>query len=209
MTETSPATSRNPFLVHFRKGDFFKFFLVVCMPVHFWAIFMALQDLEWMVGRSYFWEFIGYLAYILLIALLESAFLSAIFLLAGLLLPKAWREGANLAVLSAWALAVLLAGIANQYYFFLDVHNKSANPYIVRGLDYVYYYDTLVFVVLMLLILLAAALPPLLFPSTSRLRGIMLDLIERIGLLSSIFLFLDAVGLLIILYRNLSNLILL
>lgn len=209
MTETSPSIRQNPFLARFRKGDFFKFFLVVCMPVHFWAIFMALQDLEWMVGRSYFWEFIGYAAYILLIAFLESAFLSAVFLLAGLLLPKAWRKGINLAVLSAWALTVLLAGIANQYYFFLDVHDKNANPYIVRGLDYVYYYDTLVFIALILLVLLAAVLPPLLLPRMPKPRGAMLNLIERIGLLSTIFLFLDAVGLLIVLYRNLANLILL
>lgn len=208
MAQTPSSTSLNPFLARFRKVDFRKSFLVVCMPVHFWAIFMALQDLEWMVGRSHFWEFIGYVAYVLLIAFLESALLSAVFLVAGLLLPKEWRNGINLAVLSAWALVVLLAGIANQYYFFLDVHDKNANPYLVQALEYVHYYDTLVFTTMLILVLLVAILPPLLFSRMAKPRSIMLDLVGRIGLLSTIFLFLDAVGLFIILYRNLSNLIL-
>ena len=164
MSKSNPATQKHLLPARFRKGDFLKFFLVVAMPVHFWAIFMALQDLEYMVGRTFMWDFIGYFGYILCIACIESLLLSLLFYLAGLLLPKEWCKGGNLAILSAWALAVLLAGIANQYYFFLDVHAKTANPYVVRALDYVHYYDKLVFYTLMLLILLAAVLPPLLFP---------------------------------------------
>jgi len=206
MAEAQSERRINLFTSHFQKGELWKLFLVVCAPVHFWAIFMGLQDLEWIVGRSYFWEFVGYLGYILIIAFIESALLTGVLVLFGLLLPAQWREGKNLAVLSLWALAVLLAGIANQYYFFLDINPKTSSPYLLRLLDYVHYYDRQVFGLIVLVGLLAAALPPVLAAGFDKFTRIVLGLVERITVLSSIFLFLDAAGLLVVIYRNLSNL---
>jgi hypothetical protein len=209
MAEGFPMKVLTLFRSRFQKGEIWKLFLVVCAPVHFWAIFMALQDLEWIVGRSYFWEFIGYLGYILVIAFLESALLTGVLILAGLLLPQQWQEGKNLAVLSLWALAVLLAGIANQYYFFLDINPKTSSHYLLRLLDYIHYYDKLVFCAVVLVSLLAAALPPVLAAGFEKFTRGVLGLVERISVLSAIFLFLDAAGLLVVIYRNLSNMILL
>jgi hypothetical protein len=205
MAEAHTVRQVKLFASHFQKGELWKLFLVVCAPVHFWAIFMGLQDLEWIVGRSYFWEFVGYLGYILIIAFIESALLTAVLILFGLLLPAQWREGKNLAVLSLWALAVLLAGIANQYYFFLDINPKSSSPYLLRLLDYVHYYNRPVFGLIVLAALLAAALPPVLAAGYDNFTRKVLGLVERFTVLSSLFLFLDALGLLVVIYRNLSN----
>ena len=199
----------NPFTTsRLQNGEALKLFLVVCTPVHFWAIFMALQDLEWIVGRTMFWDFIGYTAYVLLIALFESLLLTTAFLILALLLPTAWKEKINLAVLSAWAIAVLIAGILYQYYYFLDINKKTSNPYLLRFFDYVDYYDIWVLTAVMLTILSSALLPVILFPRFPKLTSLMLDLVDRLSLLSTIFLMLDAIGLLLVIYRNLANLIL-
>jgi len=199
----------NPFTTsRLQNGEALKLFLVVCTPVHFWAIFMALQDLEWIVGRTMFWDFIGYTAYVLLIALFESLLLTTAFLILALLLPTAWKEKINLAVLSAWAIAVLVAGILYQYYYFLDINKKTSNPYLLRFFDYVDYYDIWVLTAVMLTILSSAFLPVILFPRFPKLTSLMLDLVDRLSLLSTIFLMLDAIGLLLVIYRNLANLIL-
>lgn len=199
----------NPITTRLPQAALRKLFLVVCAPVHFWAIFMALQDLEWIVGRSTFWDFLGYSAYILLIAFLESLLLTGALLLLALLLPTAWREKTNLALLSAWALAILIASMLCQYYFFLDINPKTSNPYLLRFFDYVHYYDIWLFSALMLAVLSAAALPVLLFRRCPKLTALMLDVVERLNLLAAIFLLLDAAGLLLVIYRNLANLILL
>ena len=112
-------------------------------------------------------------------------------------------------MLSLWALAVLLAGIANQYYFFLDINPKTSSPHLLRLFDYIYYYDNLVFGAVILTALLAAALPPVLVAWSDKFTRTVLGLVERISVLSTLFLFLDAAGLLIVIYRNLSRLILL
>jgi hypothetical protein len=199
----------NPFTARLGKQEIIKLFLVVCVPVHFWAIFMALQDLEWIVGRTMFWDFLGYSAYVLLIAFIESILITLGFLLFSLLLPSSWKQKINLSILSIWALAILFAAILYQYYYFLNINQKTSNPYLLRFFDYVNYYDIWLFIFLMLSIVLSAVLPVILFPRFVKITSLMLDLIDRLNLLAAFFLFFDAAGLLIILYRNLANFILL
>ena len=183
-------------------------FLFICIPIHLWAIFLVFSDIEWIINRTVFWDAIGYTAYSLVFAFLESVVFLIVFILLALLLPKAWRGETNYTIISSLAFVTLGWGIANQLNFYLQV-NHEFNIYVIRFYELVDTYKLLFFVILMFAIMISVIAPIILSAYTDKGKSFLLSTIERFSVLGWFLIFLDTASLLILIYRHLSKIILL
>ena len=186
---------------HFTKNDYFKLFLVCAFPLHLWTILMMLRDINWVAERSTTWDAVGFSRYALLYTLAESVFLFGFILLLSLLLPRRWNKTLRFTVLSL--LAFVLAGWSIMEQLILIVlwtrlqALPARLPFLVAG--------KWVPLTIAVVLVLASVLVPLVFLRKSeKLQRNVFNILERLTLLSGLYLFLDAGALALVIYRNLS-----
>lgn len=175
-------------------------FLICAFPIHLWTLILVMRDASWISERTTAWDAVGVGAYGLVLAFLESLVVFLLLLLLGGLIGSTWREkrvallGGLVLVASAWA-------IFAQLYF---LNGMAAPPALVhtlagttRPLRWLY------------ALMSVAIAPTLLLPTglilwSKGFNRFFNGLLERISLLSALYLALDGVGLVIVLLRNLT-----
>jgi hypothetical protein len=170
-------------------------------PLHVWTLILAFRDLSWLTERTNAWDAMGVMSYGLILALFESLVVFAVFLLLGLLVPRRWAEDRRIALLSILALVLSLWSIAGQLYFLMGLYPSGQLVGWLAGTSHP--------LRILYLAVLAVVAPSLLVPAylimrSERAPQAVHGLIERISLLTMVYLFLDAAGLVVVLVRNLS-----
>lgn len=160
-------------------------FAVCVVPVHIWLVINFLGQARGIVMRLSVWDFIGVVAYMLSFALLESLLLFlAIVILAFILPGRLYRH--KFAVLSS-----VLVLLASAWFIFLHVDNE-----IIENKQW------------MLLALwafsLALAVGGLFFVihRSRKVEGSIYALAGRLAILALIYVFVDLMGVIIIIIRN-------
>ncbi|MBC8509698.1 MAG: hypothetical protein H8D34_33035 [Chloroflexi bacterium] len=186
-------------IFRFSKNGLWTIFLMAAFPTHVWTILLILQDFAWVAERNNNWDAIGVGAYGLLAAFVESVFVFIITILLGSLLPRQWRENKRLTVLSILIFVVGIWAILNQLYFLIGLNIprfifqfliNSAHP-----LQIIY--------ILCLVLVIPSVLLPVYFVSRSeKALQVFQDIIERLSLLTMLYLIADFGGLVIVLIRN-------
>ncbi len=193
MTETN----KNPRLTF---AYFFKTFLVVSFPLHVWALLMIFRDLEFLTERTNRWDAIGYGGYTLLFILLESILLSAIVWGLSLLLPKAWGEKRTLSVAgSVFTILAVTSIVDMAFHAFNEV--RISKQYL-HGLAT---YPTLTYALIAAAVIIGIIMMLLLILKTKSGEKVVYEILDRIMLLGYLYLLLDAVGIVIVIIRNVSN----
>ncbi len=181
-------------------GNLFKLFTICALPIHIWAIILWLRDAETITARTTvggmtgIWSTIGVGAYTLVFALFESAVIFLVVLLLSLMLPKRWTEEKRMAQISVGIVIVSLWAMANQIYFLAD-----KGP-VVSGVNAP---AIIAFIVVLLVIIASPILPFYLIHRYPKIEEAVNMLVDRLSMLSILYLLFDIVGLVIILIRNL------
>jgi hypothetical protein len=183
----------------FRLKPLWKLFLVCIFPIHAWAILMVLLDFEWIGNRSNILDSFGVAAYALVFALFESLLLFIASLAVSLLFPSSWDNKKRLAGMTWMILAITFWAVLAQLYFVLGgkVPAFYATWMIASGHPLWILIGTI-----FPFLLLSASVPLLLVLLREQFSSATLNLAERLGTLSMLYLFLDLFGFLFILYRN-------
>ncbi|RME08009.1 MAG: hypothetical protein D6803_02405 [Anaerolineae bacterium] len=181
------------------KSALWSLFLMSAFPTHVWTILLAMQDFSWVSERTNAWDAIGVGAYGLLVALAESVFVFVITLLLNFLLPRRWESDRRLAALTGLIFLAAGAAIANQTYFLLGARVpgwlfafllRSGHPLrILVGAA----------------VLMALALTVGLLYQTGRSERFvagMQTVVDRLGVLMSLYLLLDLGSLMVVVIRN-------
>jgi len=166
-------------------------FLAILVPVNFWALVIFLQELPAYILRMNAWDITGILAYVLTIALLDSLILLFFVTVIMALLPVSFRKhhyttaGTLIAYLTIFWLVLI------QYQ-----DTIGARLPIVQQRWFIWVW-------------LAALLTGISAAAYLLSRSEKLDLwvrafVDRLSLLSTVYLFLNLAGLLVVLGRNLS-----
>lgn len=166
-------------------------FLAILVPVNFWALVIFLQELPAYILRMNAWDITGILAYVLTIALADSLILLFFAMVIMLLLPVSFRKhhyttaGTLIAYLTIFWLVLI------QYQ-----DTIGARLPIVQQRWFIWVW-------------LAALLTGISAAAYLLSRSEKLDLwvrafVDRLSLLSTVYLFLNLAGLLVVLGRNLS-----
>ena len=182
-----------------RRG-LWSLFLVCAFPLHVWPIILAFRDFSWVAERTNAWDAIGVLAYALVFAFAESlvVFLAAVLL--GFLLPRRWEEGKRIALLSILVLVTTLWAMLGQLYF---LWNLSLPDQAILFLAQTWHPLRILYLAILVVVLPTVLIPTYLVLRSEGSTRFILGLTERLSLLASIYLLLDAAGLVVVVIRNL------
>jgi len=183
----------------YNKGDLLKLFLVCAFPIHAWAIFMVLRDVSWVAERTNSWDAVGLTGYTLLIALVESIITVVAVLLLSFLVPKSWSAEKRIAIMSILVLTTSVwAMIAQALFLVDDIVPKSLLRFLAQTprAFWIIYGSIGTFVIA------SNALPVYLLIRYEKFVNVINSIIDRLILLSTLYIFLDFVGIVIVIIRN-------
>lgn len=179
----------------------FQLFMVCAFPLHAWSLLMAFRDFAWVSLRTSMWDAIGLVSYAMLFALVETTGVFLFVLLIGLLVPATWAIDKRTALIGTlfWVVAFwsILAQLYSLFGFPLPERLfrfliQSAHPFrIIWGT--VFGLVTVSVVVLTYLIV-----------KFENAKNLIISVIDRITIVSSFYVFLDFIGIVIIVIRNLN-----
>ena len=174
-------------------------FLVCAFPLHFWTLILAFRDLSWVTERTNAWDAIGVVSYALLFALLESILVFFIVTLIGFATPKQWNVDKRVAFISLVFLITALWGMISQLLFLWNINLPAKTMQFLalsRHPLWWLYGGSLAIVVPSFI------LPTYFFLRSNKLYLFMQELIERLSLLTTLYLIFDLTGIIIVTARN-------
>lgn len=180
----------------------FLLFTVCAFPLHIWAILMAFRDFAWVAERTYLWDGIGLIAYALTFAFIETVGTFLIVVLAGLLVPRAWEADKRTALIGT--LFLVLAAWSILYQVFL----LFGSPVPAWGMEFLTRSEhplRVIWGVALSAVAASVVLPAWSIVFRERAGKLAIDVFERIAVASSLYLVLDALGILVIVIRNLTT----
>ena len=186
----------------FDRSDWFRLFLVCAFPLHLWTILMVFRDVSWVAERTTSWDALGFSGYALFYSLIESALLFGFIALLSLLIPKSWNKILRFSILGLLAFALAGWSIIEQLIlivFWGRLRNLASSLSFLASTSWS---APLLFAGL---VAISVAVPILLLRKHKKLQNAVFSILERLSLLSGLYLFLDVVGIVIIIFRNIKG----
>ena len=184
----------------YSRSGLWLLFLSTAFPIHLWTIILVLRDFSWVAERTNAWDAVGVAAYGMIFAFIETIFVFAIIVLVGFFLPKQWEENKRIAFLSMIVFLVALWAIIGQLYFMLAIDLPSGlMMFFVRSghpLRWIY-------AGLFVLFSLTVIVPVYFFIRSEKMYRSIFNFIDRLAVLSAIYLVFDGISLVVTLVRNL------
>lgn len=183
----------------YSKQGLWSLFLMCAFPLHLWTLLLAFRDLSWLTDRTNAWDAAGVASYGVVFAFIESLILFLAFALLGFLIARRWDQETRLALLSVLVLILSLWAIFSQLYFLL---NLSFPVPIVRFFVQIPHPLRVLYLVAVIIVAPTILIPALLVLHSNKAVQFMGGLIDRLSLLTTVYLFFDVVGLVIVIIRN-------
>jgi hypothetical protein len=185
---------------HYTRQGLWSLYLICAFPLHAWTLILAFRDVSWVTDRTNSWDAVGVVSYGLMFTFVESVLLFAVMVLLGYLVSTYWDAERRVALLSVLALIASVWAMLEQLFFLMgtglpgwsiDLLIRSSHP--LRT-----------FYVLLIGLVGATVLgPALLVLRSQRVYAAVRALIERLSVLTIFYLVLDAIGVVIVIVRNL------
>ena len=188
----------------FTKKGLLSLFLVIAFPIHAWSIYLVLRDASWVMVRTNAADVYGYGSYALVVAFAESLFVFLVVLLLSLLTPKRWKGSQLITILGSLSIAVSFWTIMNQVYYLYDETHPGVVIAKIASLNNPVRISYILFGLLMLLIIASFILPMYLIDRSEKTEKVVGTIFERIAILSVLYLLLDVIGLINIIFRNIG-----
>ena len=160
---------------------------------------MVFRDISWLTERTNLWDAIGVAAYGMLFAFVESVLLFLVVLLVGLVIPKQWHSDRRITFLALLILITSAWAMLSQLLFLWNISLPPPAIWFLRSSDHplrVLYAGSLVIVTSTVLLL------AFLFVKLKTSVAFMQNIMERISLITMLYLLFDLLGLVIVLIRN-------
>lgn len=177
-----------------------KLFMICAFPLHIWSLLMAFRDFGWVALRTYTWDAIGLVSYAMAFALVETIGVFLLVLLVGFLVPFRWDLDKRLAMLGAQFLVLASWSILSKIYTALDSPLPAwlLNFMIADGHPL-----RILWGIAGALVILSAVVPALLILKRESATQAVNIVFEKLVVLSSFYVFLDLIAIVIIVIRNL------
>lgn len=185
----------------YSKQGLWSLFLICAFPLHLWTLIFAFRDISWLTERTNLWDAIGVVSYGMIFAFVESVVIFLVLALLGLILPAQWYSDRRIAFLSLLILLTSAWGMISQLLLVWSVPLPIQAIQFLRSSNHplrILYAACLVVVTPTIL------LPVYLFIKSKKSIAFMQDLMERLSLLATFYLFFDFVGLIIVIIRNIN-----
>lgn len=191
----------NFFTQRYSKQGLWSLFLMCAFPLHFWTLILVFRDIQWMTERTNFWDALGVASYAMVFAFLESLLLFLILTLFGFLVPTRWTRETRIALLSVLFLILSIWAMLSQLYFLAAVQTPGWFIFLMARTGHPV---RILYALALILVTPTLALPAWFALRSEKFLKSVNSLIERLSLLSGLYLFFDVVGLIIVIIRNLA-----
>lgn len=189
------------------KSSLFLLFALCALPLHIWAIYKAFPGAESIYYALGVWDATSYIFYVLLYCLVESIIVFLGVLLLSLLGSIRWKKTKLAVIVGSLFLLVALSSIVGQLY--LDYQSVLIKMYE----DFIFNYfpgyslrvSLIIFFIELVIVFVSVIGVIFILDRNERVFRLVRNLIEKISVLSTIYIFFDVVGLFVFLIRNLFH----
>ncbi len=184
---------------HYTRQGLWSLFLMCTFPLQVWTLILSFRDISWLTDRTNAWDAVGVVGYGLLFAFLESVILFGVMAALGYLVSNHWDPDRRVAALTVLVLMAAVWAMLEQLFFLIG----TGMPGWLIGLLVRSGHPARLFYPALLGVLVVTILGPVLLVLRSeRAYGAVRALIDRLSVLSVFYLFLDVIGLIIVIVRN-------
>ena len=185
----------------YSKKELWSLFLICAFPLHLWTLIFAFRDISWLTERTNLWDAIGVVSYGMIFAFVESVVIFLVLALLGLILPAQWYSDRRIAFLSLLILLTSVWGMISQLLLVWSVPLPIQAIQFLRSSNHPL---RMLYAACLVVVTPTILLPVYLFIKSKKSIAFMQDLIERLSLLATFYLFFDFVGLIIVMIRNIN-----
>jgi len=164
-----------------------------------WTFILFFQDFSWIAERTNQWDAFGVGSYGLLIALVESVFVTFVVWILSFLTPAGWAPKKRVVIMGSLALLTSIWAILGQLYFLLEI--RFPFP-LIKGIAGTSHPLWIIYGVVLGAVSLTISGVVYALLRFDRFTKAMQDIFERLALLTSLYLFLDFLGIIIVIIRN-------
>jgi hypothetical protein len=167
----------------------FLLFLAILFPINFWALLFFLQELPAYLLRLSLWDIIGILSYGLTLALIDSLIILGITLLIGFFIPRRIVRGHEISSATSVAYSIIVWVIPIHFRnFFIEKLPVLQSGWVI------WLWTGLVILLCTIFIYI--------FLNNEVLEDRLTAFLERLSVLSTVYLIMNGLGLLITAARN-------
>ena len=160
---------------------------------------LGFRDISWLTERTNAWDAVGVVSYGLVFAFLESVIIFLVVALLGYLASERWDQDRRIALLTILVLVSAFWAMLSQLYFLAEF---SLPGPIIALLVQSSHPLRVLYAAIWVIVALSVIAPVLLVLRSDRAFRFVRGMIERLSLLTMFYLFLDVVGLAIVIIRN-------
>ena len=183
------------------KQALWSLFLMCVFPQHLWTLILAFRDMSWLIERTNIWDAVGNASYALLFAFIESLLVFGLLALLGLVTPKQWEVNRRVAFLTLLLFVTVIWAMVAQLLYLWNIWLPPALMQFIASTGRPL---VMLYLLSLALVVPTVSLPVLVFLRSKKALPALLDLTDRLSTLSMFYLFLDAVGLVVVIIRNIS-----
>ncbi len=183
----------------YTKQGLWSLFLICAFPLHVWTFLLAFRDFSWVSERTNAWDAVGVMSYGLVFAFIESVIIFLIAVLLGFLIAKAWDVEHRVALMGHLALTASLWAIITSLFFLIPI---TPPPAVIAFLVKQAHPLRILYGVSLALVGSTVFVPTLLILRSQPFFRAIQGLFERLGMLTTLYLFFDLAGLVIVIWRN-------
>lgn len=185
------------------QKELLSLFLIIVFPIHTWSIIHVFYNFNWIAERTIVWDAIGYSAYSLSFALLESTLFFIIISPIFFLLRKNRGSDMAKAIIGPVFLITAVWEMVNR----LNVYNSHVIEKLIfqfgLNLNLRYRYKVLILIFTITAFVAGTiGVFPFLIIKYNKIKTTAIDLQQRLEFLSYLFLTLDLISISIIIIRN-------
>jgi len=187
------------FKKHYSKKGIWLIFSTSAVPIHVWTFILFFRDFSWISERTNSWDALGVGSYGLLIALLESAAITIAAIILGFIISKKWVENHRVALLGMLVFISALWAIIGQLYFLMDFSVPNRWLRVIARYPHPLW---ILYGACIVVIGTSVLLPSYFIVREGKFSTSIYKIIESLSPLTTLYLFLDLIGLIIIVIRN-------
>ena len=188
------------FSQRYSRQGLWTLFLMCALPLHAWTMILAFRDVSWVTDRTNAWDAVGVFSYGLVFALVESLIVFLLASLLGFLVSARWNREWRVMLLTVLVLMLSFWAIAEQLFFLLPVRLPAS--FISLLVQSGHPLRTL-YLVVIALVSLTIVIPVMLVLRSEKAVRFLRAAVDRLSLLAVFYLLFDAIGLVIVVIRNL------
>jgi len=184
----------------YSRQGLWSLFLMCALPLHAWTMILAFRDVSWVTDRTNAWDAVGVFSYGLVFALVDSLVIFLVASLLGFLVSARRDREWRVILLTVLVLMLSLWAIAEQLFFLLPVRLP---PGIITLLVQSGHPLRTLYAGVIALVGLTVVIPVVLVLRSEKAVRFVRAVVDRLSLLAIFYLLFDAIGLVIVVIRNL------